>query len=90
MLAPGMEPPSCPAGMMQRSANGGGQGNAMEYLPDSSAGGLQGPFLGTSAVVSEKVVNDRYWKSPANWRPSRTFATVKSQCISGLLTFWDH
>lgn len=33
----------------------GVQGNTMEHLPDSSAGGLQAAFLGTSAADSEKA-----------------------------------
>lgn len=60
------------------------QDNSLEDLPDSSVGGLQGPFRGTSAVVSEKVASHRYQKCPANCRPSRTYATVRSQCISAL------
>lgn len=49
-----------------------GQGNGIEYLPDSNARELWGKFMGTSAVVSEEVASNRVQKTPANEMPSRT------------------
>lgn len=69
--------------MTQRSAKAGRRGGLTEKVQSqASAGGARGQSLGSLAVVSEEVASHKSQKSPANWGPTSTYGTVKSQSTS--------
>ena len=61
-----------------------GQAEGIGHLPEGGrCRRAPGRISRNPSSVNEEVASHRYQKSPANSRLTGTYATVKSQCISG-------